>query len=48
MNKTKSQIQTPEEDLRIGVFICHCGLNIAGTLDIKELVDCAATRAGAL
>ncbi|MEM3699442.1 MAG: hydrogenase iron-sulfur subunit [Candidatus Bathyarchaeia archaeon] len=28
---------------RIGVFICHCGLNIAGVLDIKELVEYAKT-----
>src|SRR4030042_822825 len=32
-----------EEKLRIGVFICHCGLNIAGTLDIKELVEYSKT-----
>jgi len=25
--------------LRIGVFVCHCGLNIAGTVDIKQLVE---------
>lgn len=24
---------------RVGVFICHCGLNIAGTLDIGELME---------
>ena len=27
------------EELRIGVFICHCGLNIAGSVDIKALVE---------
>ena len=27
------------EKPRIGVFICHCGLNIAGVLDIQELVN---------
>src|SRR4030042_5137370 len=32
-----------EEKLRIGVFICHCGLNRAGVLDIKELVEYAKT-----
>src|SRR4030042_1348216 len=32
-----------EEKLWIGVFICHCGLNIAGVLDIKELVEYAKT-----
>jgi len=30
----------PEEP-RIGVFICHCGLNIAGVIDINELVEYA-------
>lgn len=29
----------PEGEPRVGVFICHCGLNIAGTLDIQELVN---------
>lgn len=24
---------------RIGVFICHCGLNIAGTVDVKRVVS---------
>ncbi|UCH87473.1 MAG: CoB--CoM heterodisulfide reductase iron-sulfur subunit A family protein, partial [Dehalococcoidia bacterium] len=27
------------EDPRIGVFICHCGTNIAGTVDIDEVRD---------
>ena len=31
------------ENLRIGVFICHCGLNIAGVIDVKELVEYAKT-----
>jgi len=31
------------EKPRIGVFICHCGLNIAGVIDIKELVEYAKT-----
>jgi heterodisulfide reductase subunit A len=32
-----------DEEPRIGVFICHCGLNIAGVLDIKELVEYSKT-----
>jgi len=24
---------------RIGVFICHCGLNIAGTVDVQKVVE---------
>ncbi len=26
-----------KEDIRIGVFLCHCGSNIAGYLDMEEL-----------
>ena len=32
-----------EEKPRIGVFICHCGLNIAGVVDVKEVVRYAST-----
>lgn len=34
-----TQPASPAEQLRVGVFVCHCGLNIAGTVDIKQLVD---------
>jgi heterodisulfide reductase subunit A len=27
------------EDIRIGVFLCHCGSNIAGYLDMEELEE---------
>jgi len=33
---------TPEE-LRIGVFVCHCGLNIAGTVDVRAVAEYAKT-----
>jgi len=29
------------EDIRIGVFLCHCGSNIAGYLNMEELADFA-------
>ncbi len=32
-----------EETPRVGVFVCHCGLNIAGVIDIKALVEYAKT-----
>ena len=32
-----------KDDLRIGVYVCHCGLNIAGSVDCKAVVDFAAT-----
>jgi len=28
---------------RIGVYICHCGTNIAGTVDVEEVTDFAST-----
>ena len=39
MSETESIYEKP----RIGVFICHCGLNIAGVLDIGELVKYSET-----
>ena len=34
------------EEPRIGVFVCHCGLNIAGVIDVKALVEYAKTLPG--
>ena len=31
------------EDLRVGVFVCHCGLNIAGTVDVHAVAEYART-----
>jgi heterodisulfide reductase subunit A len=31
------------EEKRIGVFICHCGTNIAGKVSIKELMAFSET-----
>ncbi len=33
-------------EARIGVFVCHCGSNIAGYLDCEELVEYAAALPG--
>ena len=32
------------EQPRIGVFVCHCGLNIAGSIDVSQLVEYAKTQ----
>ena len=32
-----------KDDIKIGVFICHCGSNIAGYLDMEALADFAET-----
>ncbi|MCW4018674.1 MAG: hydrogenase iron-sulfur subunit [Candidatus Bathyarchaeota archaeon] len=43
------QIQKPNEaaeqlePLRVGVFVCHCGLNIAGTVDVHAVAEYAKT-----
>jgi len=31
---------------RIGVYVCHCGVNIAATVDVKEVTAFAATLPG--
>ena len=31
---------------RIGVFVCHCGSNIAGTVDVESVVEKAKTLKG--
>jgi len=32
-----------EEEPRIGVFVCHCGHNIAGTVDVERVAKYAST-----
>jgi heterodisulfide reductase subunit A len=31
---------------RIGFYVCHCGTNIAGTVDVKALAEYVATLNG--
>jgi heterodisulfide reductase subunit A2 len=33
-------------EARVGVLVCHCGLNIAGVLDVEELAAYASTLPG--
>lgn len=44
----KEKVFPPEKDVkdeepRIGVFICHCGTNIAGVVDVPSVVEYAKT-----
>ena len=32
-----------KEEPRIGVFVCHCGINIAGTVDVEAVADYVRT-----
>jgi len=42
--ETPKQLETQKpEELRIGVFICHCGMNIAGTVDVPAVAEYAKT-----
>ena len=31
---------------RIGVFVCHCGSNIAATVDVKKVVEVISKEPG--
>jgi heterodisulfide reductase subunit A len=37
--KPMADIETP----RVGVFVCHCGSNIAGVIDVEQVVEYAST-----
>jgi heterodisulfide reductase subunit A len=41
-------MQTPSgsDAVRIGVYVCHCGTNIAGTVDVKALTEYAGGLRG--
>ena len=32
---------SPQSGKRIGVYVCHCGTNIAGTIDVESVADYA-------
>ncbi len=31
------------EESKVGVFVCNCGVNIAGTIDVKEVIEYSKT-----
>ncbi|MHA1736264.1 MAG: 4Fe-4S binding protein [Candidatus Thorarchaeota archaeon] len=39
----KKKEEEPQKKPRIGVFVCHCGENIAGVVDVKAVAEYAAT-----
>ncbi|MHA2276465.1 MAG: disulfide reductase, partial [Candidatus Kariarchaeaceae archaeon] len=32
-----------DEEIRIGVFICHCGVNIASIIDVEAVMEYSKT-----
>ncbi|MBN1483689.1 MAG: FAD-dependent oxidoreductase [Chloroflexia bacterium] len=52
-SRTRTKVYPPErdvasEDPRVGVFVCHCGSNIAGVVDVKDAVDYARSLPGVI
>jgi heterodisulfide reductase subunit A len=46
-SEVRAKVYPPERDVageepRIGVFVCHCGSNIAGVVDVKAVAEYAA------
>ena len=39
----KERVEEPGDPLRIGVFVCHCGSNIASVVDVASVTEYAAT-----
>ncbi len=37
---------TIQEEPRIGVFVCHCGINIGGVIDVPQVAEYALTLPG--
>ena len=37
-----TDVPVKEDELRIGVYVCHCGLNIAGSVDCADVAKFAA------
>jgi heterodisulfide reductase subunit A-like polyferredoxin len=47
----EEKVYPPERDVsgeepRIGVFVCHCGINIGGIVDVPEVMEYAKTLPG--
>ncbi len=40
------ELETEAEEPRIGVFVCRCGINIGGVVDVPSVVDYARTLPG--
>ncbi|OFV65764.1 MAG: heterodisulfide reductase, subunit A [Candidatus Syntrophoarchaeum butanivorans] len=44
--RIKERVVSPGDPPRVGVFVCSCGVNIGGVLDVKGLVEYAKTLPG--
>ena len=42
----KKVLRKEKEEPRIGVYVCHCGLNIGGVVDCAQVAEFAASLPG--
>jgi heterodisulfide reductase subunit A len=45
-DRSETGVAREEEEPRIGVYVCHCGLNIAGSVDVEAVANYAAGLPG--
>src|SRR5574341_896580 len=43
-NGSKPALSESKGQERIGVYVCHCGTNIAGVVDVKQVAEWAAAQ----
>jgi len=43
-SKSKGILSESKGKERIGVYVCHCGSNIAGIVDVQQVAEWAASR----
>lgn len=46
VKKLPPEKDVADEEARIGVFVCHCGINISQTVNVKEVVEAVKTEPG--
>ena len=46
IHKTYPEEKPMEDEVRIGVFVCHCGINIASTVDVHKVENSVADMDG--
>ncbi len=46
IHKTYPEEKPMEDEVRIGVFVCHCGINIASTVDVHKVENSVADMEG--
>ena len=46
IHKTYPKEKPMEDEVRIGVFVCHCGINIASTVDVHKVENSVADMDG--